>query len=204
MKSLRSTMLVAGACGLIVLTAACAKPPAAEIDAAKAALSGAREAEAATYASAQWDEAQNAMAAADTEIAAQAAKFALMRSYTKAEQLLTAAETSGRAAEVAAEAGRERALNDATNALNQAKADLEAATALLAELESCRRKPKGFAQDLELLQGTLQGLAASIPDIELALEEGQLIDAHKLAVSLSGEINAFSQELESAKTKIKC
>jgi hypothetical protein len=85
-------MVAVGLVLAMIGLAACAKPPQATIDQAKAALDAAGQSEAATYAAQAWDTAQQSMNAANAEIEAQAQKFALFRSYKKANELLAIAQ----------------------------------------------------------------------------------------------------------------
>ena len=104
------------------LAVGCAKPPQQEIDAAKAALTAAEQAEAPKYAAAEWDKAQQAMNAVNAELEAQQAKFALFRSYTKAKQLIADATNAANAAKEAGIAGKEKAKNEAQAAIDAVKA----------------------------------------------------------------------------------
>jgi hypothetical protein len=204
MKATRYVMLTLFAGGTMVMAAACAKAPTDEIAAAEKALTVAREAEAATYAPEAWDRAEAAMTAATSEVAAQDARFALVRSYTKAHELLTSATTAAVAAEEAATAEHDRLRSEVGAMLAGINTDLDAAATMLDELAKCRRRPKGFAQDLELLQGRLQGLRDSVAPIELAAGDDRLVEAQSLGTTLSEEVAAFALELANAKTKLKC
>ena len=72
------------AIAVVALAVGCAKPPQAEIDAAKAALESAR-AEASEYAPEAFSAAEDAMANLETELKTQEEKFALMRRYETSE-----------------------------------------------------------------------------------------------------------------------
>lgn len=190
--------------GVVTVAAGCAKPPTDQIARAEQALAAAEQAEAPVYAADEWAAAQTAMDTAQAEIAAQQAKFALIRSYTKATELMTAAGDLAQAAEEAGAAGREKARTDAESLLGQIRAGLEAATGLIADLEGCRRRPKGFARDLEMLQGTLQGLQQAVPQVEGAVAGGRFKEAITEATSLGSQVEAFVSDLEAAKAKIGC
>jgi primosomal protein N'' len=197
-------MLALCAGSLMVLAAACAKAPTDEIGSAEAALDAARNAEAPAYAPEAWDQAEAALTAARSEIAAQDAKVALVRSYAKARELLASAETAARGATEAARVERESLKRDIEALVARITTDLDDAAGLLGDLEKCPRRPKGFAQDLELLKGHLQGLRDSVAPIELAAEDGQLHEAQSLATALADETTAFSRELTDAKAKLRC
>ena len=187
-----------------VLAVGCAKPPQMEIDAVKAALAGAEQSEAPKYAAEAWDKAQQAMNLVNTELEAQQAKFALFRSYSKAKQLIADATNAANAAKEAGIAGKEKAKNEARMAIDAAKAAVDNATALLATLEKCRRKPKDMKKDLEMMKGNLDGFGAQMTELEGAFTREDFFGGKAQAESLKGQIDAMINDLNNAKTKIKC
>jgi len=195
--------------GLLVLVVAilavgCAKPPQQELDAMKAAMQAAEQAEAPKYAAADWDKAQQAVNAANAEVEAQNAKFALFRSYTKAKQLIADATAAANAAKEAGTAGREKAKNEAREAIDAAKAALTTAQEALAALEKCKREPKDLKKYLEAQKGNLDGLANQVNGLEDAFNSEDFFGAKAQAESLKGQIDTIANELVNAKTKIKC
>lgn len=188
----------------LVLVAGCAKPPQVELDKAKAALNTAAEADAATYAPEAWQAAQDAMNAVNAEMEVQANKFALFRSYKNTNQLIAAAETAATEAEQAGRAGKEKGRQEAQAALDMVRTALTDAQNMLAELDKCKRKPKGFKQDMELLQGNLDGLNASLPEVESAMSGEEFLTAKSLAEQLQQRVDTFAADIAAAKTKINC
>ncbi len=188
----------------LVLVAGCAKPPQVELDKAKAALNTAAEAEAATYAPQDWQAAQDAINAVNAEMEVQANKFALFRSYKKTKELIAAAETAATQAEQAGRAGKEQARQESQAALDLVRTALTDAQNMLAELDKCKRKPKGFKQDMELLQGNLDGLNASLPEVESAMTSEEFLTAKSLAEQLKQRVDTFAADIAAAKTKINC
>ncbi len=203
---MRKNTVVVGVMVLAVALVAvgCAKPPQQEIDAAKAALDAAQQAEAPKYAPEAWDKAQQAMNAVNAELEAQAAKFALFRSYTKTKQLVADATKAANEAKDAGIAGKERAKNEAQAAIDAVKAAVETAKTAMADLEKCRRKPKDLRKDLEAMKGNLDGYAAQITEIEGAFGREDFFGAKAQAESLKGQVDAMVNDLQAAKTKIKC
>lgn len=183
---------------------ACAKPPQVEIDGAAAALAQAETAEAATYAAAELEQAREAQRAATAEIEAQGQKFALTRSYDHALELLKAANDAAIAAEQAAVAGRAQAQADAEAAVVAINDSLATVDADLAALTACKRKPKGFAQDLELLNGRAEALRGQVPEIQTAIDGARFLPAIEMATALQNEITALSTDLSGARTKLGC
>jgi len=204
MNSRRSTLGLALVVVLAIVAAACAKPPTVELDAAKAALAAARSAEAATYAESALNTADTAMAAVETELKAQEAKFALFRSYKKTKELITAATAAAKQAEEAAVAGKRKAYEEATAARDAAQASLTSVQGMLTQLEACKRKPKGFSKDMELLRGAADGLAASFPEIDEAVNGERYFQAKTQAETVKTQLDQLLADLEQAKTKIGC
>ena len=190
--------------GLMFLAVGCAKPPQQELDGVKAGMSAAESAEAPKYAADAWDRAQQAMNAVNAEVEAQNAKFALFRSYSKAKELIAAANQSATEAKDAGVAGKEAAKNAAQAAMDAAKASLDAANALYTELGDCKRKPKGFSKDMEMMKGNLDSLAAQVTGIDSAFASEDYFGAKSQAESLKGQVDALAADMQSAKEKIKC
>jgi hypothetical protein len=188
----------------LTLASGCAKPPQQEIDALKAAMTSAEQAEAPKYAPDAWNAAQQAQNAANAEIEAQANKFALFRSYTKTKELIAAANQSAAAARDAGVAGKEAAKNAANEALTAAKASLEAAKTSMTALGNCKRKPKDFKKDMETMQATLDGYSAQVAGIESAIASEDFMGARSQAESLKSSVDTLVADMAAAKTKIKC
>jgi protein TonB len=93
--------------GLALTVTGCAAPPAAEVDAAKAAVDTAVTGGADQYAAESLKAAQNARAALDAELAAQDAKW--FKSYDKTRELAVAAKAAGDKAAADALAARQQA-----------------------------------------------------------------------------------------------
>lgn len=203
MKNRKLAVLGVAALTLVV-AAGCAKPPQQEIDALKAAMTAAEQAEAPKYASDAWSNAQQAMNAVNAEVEAQANKFALFRSYTKTKELIAAANQSAEAAKQAGAAGKEAARNAANDALAGARGSLDAATAAMAELAACKRKPKDFKKDMEMMQATLDGYTAQVAGIESAIASEDFFGARSQAESLKASVDTLVSDMQGAKEKIKC
>jgi hypothetical protein len=188
----------------LAVAAGCAKPPQQEIDALKAAMTSAEQAEAPKYAADAWNSAQQALNAVNAEIEAQANKFALFRSYTKTKELITAANQAAAAAQDAAVAGKEAARNAANDALAAVRASLDSATTAMTELNACKRKPKDFKKDMEMMRGSLDGLAAQVAGIESAIGSEDYFGAKAQADSLKASVDTLVADMQAAKEKIKC
>jgi len=106
------------ALGLALTVTACAAPPAAEVDAARAATDKAVAAHADQYAAESLKAAEEARAALDAELKVQEGKW--FKSYDRAKELATAAKAAGDKAAADAVGAREKA--DAAAAKAQADA----------------------------------------------------------------------------------
>ena len=188
---------------IALVAAGCAKPPQQEVDALKANMASA-EAEASKYAADAWQKTQDAMNQVNAELEAQNAKFALFRSYSKTKELIAAANASVEEAKTAAVAGKEKAKADATAAVDAAKASLTAAQAAMTTLEACKRKPKGFAKDMEMLKANWDGLNAQTADLDAKIAAEDFTGAKSAADALKASADTLGADLAAAKEKIKC
>jgi chromosome segregation ATPase len=188
----------------VVGLTACAKAPTDAINQAQSALQAAGDAEAATYAPEAWEAAQDALNAAQAEVEAQNAKFALTRSYKNATALLATAQEAAATAQEAAVAGKEQMQADVESAIATIEADLGTADGLLADLAKCRRRPKGFASDLEMMRGNVDGLRSQLVDVQTAEDEGNYFEANSMADGLLEGLGATIQDLENVKAKLGC
>jgi chromosome segregation ATPase len=186
------------------LLVGCAKPPQAELDAAKAALETAKAAQAETYAADALAEVQQAMTAAEAEIAAQAEKLAFLRKYDTASQLIADATAKAETARQAAIDGKAAAKAAAEEAVAAANTALTTAQDTLTSLNDCKKKPKDFASQVELLTGTLSGLATRVSELSGLVANEDFNGATQAAGALSSEIGTFQADLDNAKTKLGC
>lgn len=182
----------------------CAQAPQVELDAAKAAVDTAKAAQAEMYAPEALAEVQQAMTAAEAEIAAQAEKLAFLRKYDTAKQLIADATTKAEAARQAAIDGKAAAKAAAEEAVTAANTALTMAQDTLASLGDCKKKPKDFASQVELMNGTLSGLAARIGELSGMVANEDFSGATQAAGALSAEIGTFQADLDNAKTKLGC
>jgi len=203
---MRNMKLAVLGVGLMTMTLAtgCAKPPQQEIDGLSAALAAAEESEAPQYAADSWSKAQEANNAVAAEVEAQNNKFALFRSYTKAKELIAAANQASATAQAEAVTGKEAARNDANSALIAVQDSLGQAEGLLADLAACRRTPKDFKKDLEGMRGMYEGYVAQVAGIEDALAAEDFLGAKSQAESLQASVDGLVADLQSGKEKIKC
>jgi hypothetical protein len=204
MNSNRATLGLALVAAMALATAGCAKPPTTEIEGAEAVLSGAKAADASSYAQQELTAAEEAMATLQTELEAQNEKLAVFRSYGKTKELVEAAATAAKKAEEAAVEGKRKAFEEAVNARDAARAAADRVQELLAQLGKCPRKPKGFSKDLELLRGAADGLQSLVAEIDQTMNEEKFLAAIKQAESVQISLDELIVDLDGARTKIGC
>lgn len=202
MRFTRNHLLLATLMLLLPL-AACA-PPEEEIQTAETALDDAQAAGAQTYAPETWNEAQQTLEAAKTEIEVQQAKNFITRSYQDARELLAQAEEQASAAVNAAAEEKARVREEARSAIDMARQSLTDVRDQLDELAECPRQPKGFTKDLELLAGQTDGIEAELASAQQAFDEEDFYGASEVAAAVQDQIDALSAELTNAKETIGC
>jgi len=184
---------------MLALVTGCAKAPQQELDAAKAALETARQAEADVYLADEFKAAQDSLNAALTEIETQNSKFALTRNYNKAKNLLLAAtnlandlnaKVAAKKEEVKAQA--EQLVVDLQTALTEAKALLKKAP-----------KGKEGKEVLEAIQSEINAVETSMTDATNLLNTGKFMEAKDKLTAALQKVNQIKDELNQAIAKKK-
>jgi hypothetical protein len=191
MKKLSVLSVLAGAA---LLSVACAKEPTEALNASTAALAAARTAEAADYAPAALAAAETAQAALEAELKAQAEKFALTRSYTKAAELATAAKAAADAAAAEAVTGKEQMKTEATTLVAGVRSAVDAAKAALAQAP----KGKGTAADLEAMKADVAGVETALADMDAAISGGKYKDAKVKAEAAKATLDKIVADVQAA------
>jgi hypothetical protein len=180
---------------LVVAAVGCAKAPQDEIDAAQAELDRARQANAETWAPAEYSAADEAMNAARQEIAAQDAK--LMKNFDRAKELLAKAKEEGAKAAEAAVANKEQTRKDAEAAIGAADTSLQAAEAAL----KVAPVTKDSKADLALYRTDIETLRLSIDEARQAFTAEDYKKALESATSVKDRATKIADDLEAAKKK---
>lgn len=201
---MRKTLSISVLTLSLVLIAGCAKPPTEQVDAARGLVDQARAAGAETYASDQWQAAQEAMNAVQAELDVQAGKLALVRSYRHTSELIAGAEEAAKAAQQAAVEGKEAARQAAEAELLATEESLTHASELIETLAACKRAPKGFSADLEQLRGNLDALNAEVAGIDEAIAGESYLQAETDARALGEKAATLVADLTSAREKLGC
>jgi hypothetical protein len=186
--------------GLVLLMAlgltACAKPPQQDIDAAKASVEAARNAEAGTYAADSLAAAEEAWRQVEAELAVQEEKF--FKSYKKTSELVAAAKAAADKAAADAVAGKEAAKVEAEAALAAAQTAIDTASAAVAAAP----KSKDRKADIEQMMGDLETLKTSLADAQNQYNSGDYKGAKSSADRVANEAAAIEADVSQAQAKM--
>ena len=180
--------------GVALLSVACAKEPTDVLNAAKAALEAAKTAGASDYAPAALAAADSAASALSAEVKAQAEKFALTRSYTKAAELAAAAKTAADQATAAAVTGKEQMKAEATTLIAGVRGSVDAAKQALAKAP----KGKGSAADLEAMKADVAGVESALGEMDSAISAGNYKGAKVKAEAAKATLDKIVADVQAA------
>ncbi len=188
MKKVCYALLALALIGLI----ACAKPPQKEIDAAKAALNAAKQAEADIYAPESLKAAKDKESQLDTELANQQNKF--FKSYKVAAQLCTELKSLAEKAKADAVAGKEKTKTEAQELITAAE------TAITTATEDLKKAPKGKGSqaDLAAMQGDLDAATAALNEAKELMNTEKYLDAKAKAESAKTQAEGVSTAVQNA------
>lgn len=150
----------------VLLLAACSSPPDEALAAARAAEEAARAARAEAYAPEALAAVATAREALEAELAVQAEKPGVTRSFRRARELIRAYHAAAEEAARSSSAAYEQARDETVELMNQGWADLADAPSLLAALPRGRLAPRQMASlraDLALAEERLKAADPLIP-----------------------------------------
>jgi hypothetical protein len=179
--------------GLLVVVG-CAKPPQADIDAARQALNAAKTPDATEYAPDSLSEAENAMALVDAELKTQQDKFALFRSYEKTAELVRTAKAAAEKSVADTAAAKEKARNEASQAINDVRTQLTEAKALLEQAP----KGKGTQADIAAMKADLDGIEMGLSELDATFANQRYLDAKAKAASAMQNIQRIKADIQAA------
>jgi len=194
---MKRMLSVIGVMVLVTLSAAgCAKAPQDEVGAAQADMDTARQAQAEIWAPTEYKAADEALTAANAEIATQGSKW--FKNYDKAKELLAQArEEAGKASQAAA-ANKEQAKKDAEAALQTADSAIQAAEAAW----KVAPRTKDSKADLELYKGDLETLKGTLETARQAFGSEDYKKALESAAAVNDQATSIATKLEEAKQKV--
>ncbi len=177
---------------LVITFASCAKPPQAELDAAKAAVEQAKAAGADRYVPASFNAAADAIKTAEAAIAEQQSKFALFRNYDVAKTTLASVNDLAKKA-VDETAARKEALK---TEVNQALTDLN--TLIAQDKEMLAKAPKGKEG-----KAALEAIGQEISAVEaVATEVSQGVASNADILTLSEKVKPAVEKAKSINTEL--
>ncbi|HET9235363.1 MAG TPA: hypothetical protein VFP10_14615 [Candidatus Eisenbacteria bacterium] len=180
---------------MLVLVASCAKAPQEQVEAARASLQSARDAEAGTYASGAMANAEQQMAALDEEMKAQDGKFALFRSYGKSKELAAAAQAAADSAKTAAQEGKARARDEATMAINDAKSTADSTATLL----NSAPIGKGSMTDIQAMKADMATIQMQLGEADSAFAAENYVEAKAKADAAKSSAQGIQQAIMQAR-----
>jgi|GEM_PF-332564 len=181
----------------------CAKPPTQEMEAAKAAIKAARDAEAQVYAPDELKAAEKALSDAEAKVEA--------KKYKEAKPLaIKAKELADKAKELAVRnkektrSDAEVALDDASKAIFEAKEALEAAAGTLSKVGKVLpgKKREEFDSELDSLKSLVEQMEKDLEAGRMAFNRGAYKDALEGAEDLVGKAGTLKDELLALKDRI--
>ena len=189
-RSIRLVSEIALIAGLLC----CARPPERELTEAQQAIEQARAVEADLYATDTYQEAEDKLASARTQIELEQERSVASRSYDDAKQLLASAKQAAHRAFYEASSGRKEARESATEVIREAHAALETAKASVAKAPANR----GTEGDIAALKMEVDALEATLADAERELEVGHYRKAYDIAESVVAEARRIKQDVARA------
>jgi hypothetical protein len=183
---------------LVLLSlSSCSKPPVAEMQNAQQAITAAKTAQAEQYAPEAYRAAMDSLNAAMAAKQQQDSKFALIRSYGKANEMFVRAEAAAKQAEAQAATQKEQVKNETAQLIQQAKSEIDAATAAISKAP----RGKGSKVDLAMMQNDLNAATASLADAQNDFDSENYLVAKSKVTAVIAKVQMVNQELTAATAK---
>jgi hypothetical protein len=189
MRNMRPLVMLA----VLLLLASCAKPPQAEIDAAKAAMDAtAKSADVVTYAPDELRLAQEKIAALDAEVAAQARRSPLSRNYDATRALARDAADSAAKAVMTAAAAKDQVAREAASLADEITTTIPQ---FESKVWSAKRVPR-IKLDLILPLGLLPEQARSVvQDARQDINAGAFATAKAKLQAIKDQLSACEETI---------
>jgi len=177
---------------LVAALGACAKPPQADIDAAKAAVAeAAQNADIVEYAPDTLKTAQDKLAQMQTELDA--------KHYDKVKSLALEAKAAAETAATDASKGKEKAQTDATALIESLRQALPEATQRL----TAAKKVKGLKLDFGTFTKQLADARTAIADAQKDLDSGDFASALQKATTIQAQLADGDKMISDAVAALK-
>ena len=194
----KKLLLASGLIAVAVLFSACAKPPEVEIKDATAAVEEIRTSvQADKWAPTEYAALKSSLDAAQAEVDTQNQKFALMRNYDKAKQMYTDVKAQADKVRTQAIANKEAAKQEANTRLQEASAAIAAAREALTKAP----KTKDTRADIQLFTSDIDGLDASISEVNTMISSEDYKGAAAKAAAITQSANDIAMKLNEAAEK---
>ncbi len=183
----------------LTVSMGCGQAPTELKQATETAMNDARNAQADKYAPDSFAKAQATYDQAQAEESAQNQKFALVRSYKKATELLNQAKMEFEQSVQDATAGKERVRAEAEQAINDAKTAMDAADAAL----KTAPMSKDTRADVDAMKSDAATYRQALTDAEAALNTQDYLTAKSKAESVKAKADEITAAVEEAKAKMR-
>jgi hypothetical protein len=169
---------------IIVLIASCAKPPEAEMAAAKAAVDSAKSVEADRYAPELFGQARTKLNAGLAEVE--------QKNYEEAAKLLVDATATAKEAADAVPGKKEEMKQQTESLLEQIPAAVENAR------KAWKKAPrgKGTREALEMMKNEISAQEAAVDQVKQSLDSGDMLTAKQKAQAILDKLASITQELQ--------
>lgn len=176
--------------------AACGKQPVEEINSTRAAIDAAVSEGAEKYTADDLKAVNDKLAVVMDEIKVQDGK--LFKDYDKAKQMLTALKVDADSLKAKVITVKEEQRAAAVAALGNASSSISEAEALLASAP----QGKGSAADIAMMKGDLQGLQATLGEVQPLIDSGDFVAASERAAAIQEKANAISAEVRAVQERV--
>lgn len=192
----RRLLLASAAILCAAVLAGCDAPPTGALERARSAIEEARSAGAETWAGPEMEHAIALFESGRTEMSIQAGRFAMVRDYARAREILEAARVDAVGARDAAAREKDRAREEAAGAMRRARAVLDGGRASLRIAPS----PRDGRAEVARLRSEIEAVEAELPAVEKLIETEGYVEAARRAEELSARVqkalSRFFQAIE--------
>jgi hypothetical protein len=193
MLTLRKSLALSLGLAALWLTG-CEKPPMAEMDQARQAVEGARQAEAAQYAPQALAVLQDSLDTGLKEVERQNNRFALLRNYQVAQKTLAWVNGQGPKVAKTARETKEKIRRETQEMIQAASAAIDTSAAMIA------RAPRGkeSAEEIALFESDLQNLRGALQSAEVDFKAEDFTAAQSQAQSIKSRAENLQREVSAA------
>jgi len=178
----------------LVVMAGCSKAPVMEENNATAAMTAAEQGQAAKYASAEWQTAQDTLQAALAEKQTQDSRFALFRSYGKSKSLFEKAAQLAAGAQTKAAEELERVRRETEMLLAETRTALDSVAAQLLTVPV----GKDTKAEIELMKQDVAAFQQQMNDAQADFQRANYDGARGKATAIMDKVTSMKATLDAA------